>query len=144
MFKNLAPKVSLKFLISLFVIISIAFIAPNIAFAKKKGGNPPGPTGGPGAGPKWKDNPNKIDNPPGPVGGAGTDFGNSQGSSQGSPVARPWSGNPPGAAGGPGAGPRWTDNPNRTDNPPGPVGGQGTDWKNPPGLAGGPGAGKRK
>ncbi len=53
-------------------------------------------------------------------------------------------GNPPGPAGGPGAGPRWKDNPNKIDNPPGPIGGKGTDWKNPPGSAGGPGASRHK
>lgn len=50
----------------------------------RPGMNPPGVFGGPGAGPLWKDNPNKIDNPPGPMGGAGTDW------------------NPPGPIGGPG------------------------------------------
>src|SRR5688500_10586421 len=70
--------------------------------------------------------------------------------------------NPPGSAGGAGAGPAWTDNPNRIDNPPGPRGGRGSDWNsvmdkpnaavsrkagypnknsNPPGSTGGPGAG---
>ena len=44
-------------------------------FAERKSGNPPGPIGGPGAGPAWRDNPHRIDNPPGPVGGRGTDYG---------------------------------------------------------------------
>lgn len=42
-------------------------------------------------------------------------------------------GNPPGKAGGAGAGARWTDNPNKRDNSPGPAGGEGTDWQRPPG-----------
>ena len=43
--------------------------------------------------------------------------------------------NPPGPAGGPGAGPRDLDN-----NPPGKKGGPGTNWENPKGPVGGPGA----
>lgn len=57
-----------------------AHLAPRIGY------NPPGPAGGPGAGPV-------VVNPPGPAGGPGA-----------GPGAGP--ANPPGPAGGPGAGPR--------------------------------------
>lgn len=48
-------------------------------------------------------------------------------------------GNPPGPAGGPGAGPK---KPllDKDDNAPGPAGGPGTNWENPPGPKGGSGA----
>ena len=54
------------------------------AFAEQRGGNPPGPQGGPGAGPRYGNN------PPGQAGGPGTSLGN-----------------PPGPQGGPGTGPQW-------------------------------------
>ncbi len=104
-------------LLALFVAVvflsleSLSYAAPN----------PPGPRGGPGAGPR------RSANPPGPVGGPG---------------AGPAMVNPPGPVGGPGAGPRRdVDN-----NPPGPAGGPGASPNNrpminPPGPMGGPGAG---
>ena len=53
------------------------------------------------------------------------------------PAGGPGAGyNPPGPAGGPGAGPRYKD---RDNNPPGKRGGPGTNWENPPGPKGGPG-----
>jgi hypothetical protein len=59
-----------------------------------------------------------MGNPPGPYGGQGTNQNNQSYRKT----------NPPGSVGGPGAGPRWKDNPYKTDNPPGPYGGRGTDW----------------
>lgn len=86
--------------------------------------NPPGPTGGPGAGPKW----DKDNNPPGMAGGPGTNWENK-----------------PGPQGGPGMGQdRRGPKMDRDNNPPGPKGGQGTNWENKPGPQGGPGVGPNR
>jgi hypothetical protein len=114
--------------------------------------NPRGPAGGPGA------SPNRLHtNPPGPAGGPGhgplwdgwlvkhphlkkqIDLnGNGIIDADEQVFARKkWPHlNPPGLAGGPGAGPRR----DKDDNPPGLRGGPGTNWENPPGPRGGPGA----
>ncbi len=71
--------------------------------------NPPGPMGGPGAGPEGMPRFDRDNNPPGPKGGPGTNWENKPGP-QGGPGAgpdrKPGMGNPPGPKGGPGAGPR--------------------------------------
>ena len=71
--KNSRPRKSAILTVSLLISLSLLLENPHLAFAAKKR-NPPGPVGGPGAGPAWRDNPNKIDNPPGPYGGRGTDW----------------------------------------------------------------------
>ena len=63
-----------KSLVGFTVLVCFLVVGSVPAFAKERRGNPPGPAGGPGAGPRWKDNPHKIDNPPGPIGGRGTDW----------------------------------------------------------------------
>ncbi|MFH1479146.1 MAG: hypothetical protein ABIG92_05175 [Candidatus Omnitrophota bacterium] len=88
-------------------------------------GNPPGPQGGPGAGPRFEGQ----GNPPGPAGGPGKG-------------PRPEGINPPGPKGGPGAGQKFEGR----SNPPGPKGGPGKGPRfegkgNPPEPKGGPGRG---
>lgn len=62
------------FVLGTFVSLCLISAGATSAFADRKHGNPPGPAGGPGAGPAWRDNPNRVDNPPGPIGGRGTDY----------------------------------------------------------------------
>jgi len=98
--------------VALTALIFIA--ADSLSYAQPKG-NPPGPRGGPGAGPRR----DLDNNPPGRAGGPGTNWEN-----------------PPGPRGGPGTG----ANRGPAGNPPGPRGGPGTNWENPPGPQGGAGA----
>jgi len=106
-----------KIFLSLALFAAVLFVmSESLSYAQPN--NPPGPRGGPGAGPK-KDRDN---NPPGPRGGRGTNWEN-----------------PPGPQGGPGASPDRKLKKDLDNNPPGPVGGPGTNWENPPGPQGGPG-----
>ncbi|MDO8662998.1 MAG: hypothetical protein Q7K98_07270 [Candidatus Omnitrophota bacterium] len=86
------------------------------------GNNPPGPAGGPGAGPNRGTRMDRDNNPPGPVGGQGSNWENR-----------------PGPQGGPGASPNIRP---QGSNPPGPQGGPGVSRGNPPGPRGGAGSGR--
>lgn len=113
--------------------------------------NPPGPAGGTGT--NWE-------NPAGPAGGPGASpdrdwngwFAKHPGykakadrnhdgtidEKERKWARRHWRrDNPPGPAGGPGAGPGYRHD--KDNNPPGPKGGKGTNWENPPGAKGGKG-----
>ena len=86
----------IKILCVIASLTAVVFIAAtSLSYAQPKG-NPPGPKGGPGAGPRM----DRDNNPPGRAGGPGTNWEN-----------------PPGPRGGPGAGPAYV-----SGNPPAPEG----------------------